>query len=201
VRRHDQVRRRQGNRLHPGWGHSAYPADVDTALARERAAPPPPDSEGAATVVEMGRLPAPLTEIWEWQAHGACREMDSSNFSSRTGAWSVPGHPGAESQAGVPTLPGAGGVSSTRPDRGRAIRGLGRPDRGRTPRGHPRTTSCWPICPPARCAGQARISPTQTGRRGRGERVGMSDFRSRAACRDVEPELFFPVGTGVTALR
>jgi hypothetical protein len=63
-------------------------------------------------VVEMGRLPAPLTEIWEWQAHGACREMDSSNFSSRTGAWSVPGHPGAESQAGVPTLPGAGGVSS-----------------------------------------------------------------------------------------
>ena len=31
-------------------------------------------------MVEMGRLPAPLTEIWEWQAHGACREMDSSNF-------------------------------------------------------------------------------------------------------------------------
>ena len=146
-------------------------------------------------------FPAWVTGCWWAGAWCLSGDGQLELLSSRTGAWSVPGRPGAESQAGVPTLPGAGGVSSTRPDRGRAIWGLGRPDRGRTPRGHPRTTSCWPICPPARCAGQARISPTQTGRRGRGERVGMSDFRSRAACRDVEPELFFPVGTGVTALR
>jgi WhiB family transcriptional regulator, redox-sensing transcriptional regulator len=30
--------------------------------------------------------------------------------------------------------------------------------------------------------------------------MSMSDFRDRAACRDTDPELFFPIGTGGPAL-
>src|SRR5699024_769275 len=31
-------------------------------------------------MAETSRLPAPVAEIWEWQRHGNCRNMDSAVF-------------------------------------------------------------------------------------------------------------------------
>jgi WhiB family redox-sensing transcriptional regulator len=31
-------------------------------------------------VADTRRLPVPVTEIWDWQVHGACRGMDSAFF-------------------------------------------------------------------------------------------------------------------------
>ena len=31
-------------------------------------------------MADVGRLPAPTTETWNWQLNGACRDMDSSLF-------------------------------------------------------------------------------------------------------------------------
>jgi WhiB family redox-sensing transcriptional regulator len=32
------------------------------------------------TVADVRRLPGPVTEVWDWQMHGACRGMDSAFF-------------------------------------------------------------------------------------------------------------------------
>ncbi|OJY38831.1 MAG: WhiB family transcriptional regulator [Pseudonocardia sp. 73-21] len=31
-------------------------------------------------VADTRRLPAPVTELWDWQTRGACRDLDSSMF-------------------------------------------------------------------------------------------------------------------------
>jgi len=31
-------------------------------------------------MAETSRLPTPVTEVWEWQRHGNCRNMDSAVF-------------------------------------------------------------------------------------------------------------------------
>lgn len=35
---------------------------------------------GVMTVADVRRLPGPVTEVWDWQMHGACRGMDSAFF-------------------------------------------------------------------------------------------------------------------------
>jgi WhiB family redox-sensing transcriptional regulator len=36
--------------------------------------------EGKAPVTDISRLPAPTLEVWEWQAQGACRGLDTQLF-------------------------------------------------------------------------------------------------------------------------
>lgn len=31
-------------------------------------------------VADVRRLPVPVTEVWDWQMHGACRDLDSAVF-------------------------------------------------------------------------------------------------------------------------
>ena len=31
-------------------------------------------------MADVRRLPVPVTEVWDWQMHGACRDMDSEVF-------------------------------------------------------------------------------------------------------------------------
>ena len=37
-------------------------------------------SEGMTNVADTHRLPAPVTDIWDWQMRGLCRGMDSALF-------------------------------------------------------------------------------------------------------------------------
>jgi WhiB family transcriptional regulator, redox-sensing transcriptional regulator len=32
------------------------------------------------SMADTRRLPQPVTDVWDWQLHGACREMDSAVF-------------------------------------------------------------------------------------------------------------------------
>jgi WhiB family redox-sensing transcriptional regulator len=38
------------------------------------------EQSGVRDVADTRRLPVPITEIWDWQMHGACRGMDSAYF-------------------------------------------------------------------------------------------------------------------------
>ena len=37
-------------------------------------------AEGMTSMADTRRLPQPVTDVWDWQLHGACREMDSAVF-------------------------------------------------------------------------------------------------------------------------
>ena len=37
-------------------------------------------AEGMTSMADTHRLPRPVTEVWDWQLHGACRDLDSSLF-------------------------------------------------------------------------------------------------------------------------